>query len=143
MIGLSQAKILVWMAIPAVIAVTGTWVSRADTTTTANNQVASYKVVSFRQDVFPIFRAHCLPCHQPGGLGYEKSGLDLRTYEGLMKGTKYGSIVVPGDAFMSNLNVLVERRADPRIAMPHGKRKMRMRNILFLRRWVNQGAMNN
>jgi len=40
--------------------------------------------MSFAEDVLPIFRGRCVGCHQPGGQGYEKSGLDLTTYEGLM-----------------------------------------------------------
>lgn len=99
--------------------------------------------VSFKGDVFPIIHARCLECHRPGGDGYEKSGLDLTSYEGLMKGTKFGSIVVPGDAFTSNLNVLVEGRADASIRMPHKAKKLRTREIRTLKTWVNQGAMNN
>ena len=34
---------------------------------------------SFREDVFPIFKGRCVECHQPGGQGYETSGLDLTT----------------------------------------------------------------
>jgi mono/diheme cytochrome c family protein len=32
---------------------------------------------SFAEDVMPIFRGRCVSCHQPGGEGLEKSGLDL------------------------------------------------------------------
>ncbi len=104
---------------------------------------AATEHASFKAHVFPIIRENCLACHQPGGLGYEASGLDLRTYDGLMKGTRYGPIVVPGDAFSSNLNVLVEGRANPGIRMPyHGKKLSRWERVL-LRRWVNRGAKNN
>jgi len=51
--------------------------------------------MSFTDDVFPIIELRCLECHQPGGAGYEKSELDLRTYEGLMKGTKFGAVIIP------------------------------------------------
>src|SRR3974377_1606513 len=54
-------------------------------------------VTSFPEDVFPIFKGRCVDCHHPGGSGYEVSGLDLTTYEGLMKGTKAGPMVIPGD----------------------------------------------
>lgn len=99
--------------------------------------------VSFKEDIFPVIQIRCLGCHKPGGEGYKKSGLDLRTYEGLMKGTKFGSIVVPGDAFTSNLNVLVEGRAAKSIRMPHNKKKLTRCELDLLRRWVNQGAENN
>ena len=64
---------------------------------------AASDVISFREDIHPIIQIRCLICHKPGGDGYEKSGLDLRTYNSLMKGTKFGPIVTPGDAFMSTL----------------------------------------
>ena len=32
-----------------------------------------------------------------GGAGYEKSGLDLTSYAGVMKGTKSGPMVIPAN----------------------------------------------
>ncbi len=61
------------------------------------------QTTSFREDVFPIFKGRCIDCHRPGGQGYEASGLDLTTYEGVMKGTKHGPMVIPGDPDLSNL----------------------------------------
>ena len=72
-----------------------------------NPVCASSAVVSFQEDVFPILKGRCVECHRPAGQGYEKSGLDLTTYEGLMKGTKYGSMVEPGNPDMSNLMLLL------------------------------------
>ena len=66
--------------------------------------------VSFKDDVFPIIQIRCLECHQPGGDGHEKSGLDMRTYEGLMKGTKNGPMITPGNAVDSNLLAVIDRR---------------------------------
>ena len=99
--------------------------------------------VSFSEDIFPIIQIRCPVCHNPGGEGYEKSGLDMRSYEGLMKGTKFGPVVVPGDAFTSNLNVLVEGRAAKAIQMPKHMKKLTSCDIDLFRRWVNQGAKNN
>lgn len=99
--------------------------------------------VSFKRHVFVVVQARCLSCHQPGGDGYAKSGLDLRTYAGLMKGTKHGPVVVPGDAFTSNLNVLVEGRAHQALRMPHSQQPLSAHEIDVLRRWVNEGARDN
>ncbi|NQU58088.1 MAG: hypothetical protein HQ513_12705 [Rhodospirillales bacterium] len=98
---------------------------------------------TFKAEIQPILQKHCLECHVPGQDGYEKSGLDLRTYEGVMKGTEYGSIIVPGDAFTSNLMVLIEGRADARLKMPHGRKDLTKWEKLMLRRWINRGALNN
>ena len=53
-------------------------------------------------------------CHQPGGEGFNVSGFDLTTYEGLMKGTKYGPMVIAGKPDDSNLFRLVN--GDARVA---------------------------
>ncbi len=97
--------------------------------------------VSFNDDVGPILQLRCVKCHMPGEEGYENSGLDLTNYDGLMKGTKHGPVVIPGNAYMSNLNVLIEGRA--KIRMPHEGRKLTRCEIDIFRRWVNHGALNN
>jgi hypothetical protein len=67
----------------------------------------------------------------------------LTTFEGLMKGTKHGPIVVPGDPLTSNLNVLVEGRAAAQVRMPHNQRPLLKQQSEILREWVKQGAKNN
>jgi hypothetical protein len=99
--------------------------------------------VSFQEDVFPIIELRCLECHQPEGTGYEKSGLDLRTYEGLMKGTKYGSMVTPGKALESNLLAVIDRRTSPEIWMPHERKQLSKCERQTFRFWVMQGAQDN
>ncbi len=102
------------------------------------------KQVSYKSEVRPILDDYCMTCHVPGGKGYEKSGLDLRSYESLMKGTRYGSIIKPGDSEESTLIVLVEGRADPSISMPYGvKGSLSKDKIAILRKWIDQGAKNN
>jgi len=99
--------------------------------------------VSFRLDVSPILQHHCVKCHKPNGPGYMASGLDLRSYESLMRGTKHGKIIVPGDPLTSNLMVLIEGRADPSIRMPHNERPLLKQQVEILNDWVKQGAKNN
>lgn len=99
--------------------------------------------VTFSEDILPIMNIRCVECHQPGGSGYQAAGLDLRTYRGLMKGTRHGPIVVPGDAFSSNLNVLIEGRAASKLRMPHNKKKLSRCEIDSFRRWVNRGAKDD
>src|SRR5437868_1519681 len=58
------------------------------------NARAEGKSVSFSHDVLPVFQASCAGCHQPGKL---KGGLDLTTYEGVVKGGKKGESFKAGD----------------------------------------------
>jgi mono/diheme cytochrome c family protein len=104
---------------------------------------AASAVVSFQEDVFPIFKGRCIECHQPAGQGYEKSGLDLTTYEGLMKGTKYGSVVEPGNPDTSNLIWLLDWKASPELNMPHGKKQLSVCDRDAIREWIRQGAKDN
>jgi hypothetical protein len=99
--------------------------------------------VSYALDVFPILNSRCVACHHPGGEGHQKTGLDLSTYDGLMKGTQHGAIVVPGDPLTSNLIVVIEGRASPAIRMPHNQRPLLKAQQQILRDWVKQGAKNN
>jgi len=118
----------------AALLVTGMWTSDAK---------AGH--ASFKEEIFPILKTYCLDCHQPGGSGYEKSGLDMRTYESLMKGTKFGPIVVPGDAFTSNLMVLIEGRADKAIKMPHGsyRQEPTRKDRKLVGAWIDDGAKDS
>lgn len=101
-------------------------------------------VISYKNDVFPILHDYCLNCHEPGGKGYEKSGLDMSTYQSLMKGTNFGTVIEPGDSFTSILIELVEGRAHPSIKMPYGMSGgLAKDKIETLKKWVQQGAKNN
>jgi hypothetical protein len=104
---------------------------------------AAQEAASYKQDVFPIIELRCLECHVPGGSGYEASGLDLRTYESLMKGTKHGPVIVPRSAFESNLIAVIDHRVDPEIRMPHNAKKLSKCERFAFRTWINQGARDN
>ena len=100
--------------------------------------------VSYSRDVQPILKANCLSCHVEGGSGYEASGFSMATYDDLMKGTRFGPMIVAGDAEGSNLVVLMEGRADPSISMPHGDLDpVSKADIQTIRRWIDQGAKKN
>ena len=96
--------------------------------------------LSFAKAVRPILDANCLTCHKPGGIGYERSGLDMRSYAGLMKGTKYGKVILPGDSYNSVLVQLIEHRANPTISMPFHKQSLTPSEITTITRWIDEGA---
>jgi hypothetical protein len=99
--------------------------------------------VSFSEDILPLLKWRCSSCHQSGGEGVEKSGLDLTTYEGIMKGTKFGPMVIAGDPESSNLMLLLDWRASPALRMPHGKKQLSKCDRDSIRTWIREGALNN
>ena len=97
--------------------------------------------ISYAQDIAPIFKGWCVSCHQPGGEGYEHSGFDVRTYQSVMKGTKFGPMVVPGKPDESNLIVLIDGRAKIRMPFHHKPLPNCLRQNIWS--WIFQGAKNN
>ncbi len=103
----------------------------------------SQSKMSFAEDVMPIFVGRCVSCHKPGGQGTEASGLDLTTYAGVMKGTKFGPMIIPGDPDSSNLVRLLDWRASPELRMPHGKKQLSSCDRNAIRSWIREGAKDN
>ena len=105
--------------------------------------------VSYKNDVRPVLTAYCLECHTPGsathppGKGYAQNQFSMESYEDLIKGTKFGPVIKPGDATSSTLVRAVEGKVDPRIQMPHGKGPLPEKDAATIRNWVTQGAKNN
>jgi len=97
--------------------------------------------MSYAEDVMPILKGYCVSCHQPGGQGLAESGLDLTSYDGLMKGTKFGPMVIPGQPDSSNLIVLIDGKA--KLRMPYGHKALPscLRDTVYS--WIFQGAKNN
>jgi hypothetical protein len=108
------------------------------------------KVVSFKDDVYPILKKRCISCHAVDE--DNPSELALDDYETMMKGGKHGDVLVPGKAGES---LLVQKlREDP----PFGKRmplnsrkKIQEGKAVWLTpeqedtiaTWVSQGAKDN
>jgi hypothetical protein len=109
----------------------------------------SVQEISFKNDIFPIFQERCMTCHALGAPGCVVSGFSLATYDTLMKGTKFGPMVIPGSSSNSNLLRLVKHEADPSIAMPRSVTPgepsgwLKPEQIKLIETWINQGAKNN
>jgi hypothetical protein len=98
------------------------------------------KALTYQANIKPILDANCVSCHVPGGAGYEKSGLRLDSHEAIMKGTKFGAVVVPGSSVSSTLHRLVSGQADPSIRMPHGQSALPEESVQMIGAWIDQGA---
>lgn len=108
--------------------------------------------VSFAQDVQPILQEKCLECHGGSGEGTAASGFSVRDYESVMKGTKFGPVVVPGSSIGSTLYLVVAQKTAPEIQMPpHDEESLAKGRgtplskdqIEAIEGWIDQGAKNN
>jgi mono/diheme cytochrome c family protein len=125
----------------AIVAAAGMQITTSSTAFCAPQTSQTKK--SFREDVVPILKGRCESCHQPNGEGTQKSGLDLTSYAGIMKGTKFGPMVIPGDPESSNLMLLLDWRASPELRMPHGKKQLSSCDRNDIRAWIREGAKDN
>ncbi len=116
--------------------------------------------ISFKQGVYPILQKNCLSCHAVGGKGYAVSGFSVESYESVMKGTKFGPVIVPGSSISSTFVILIEHKADPSINMPQRTEQQALaehdkffkgwkvpmlppEQIRLIRDWIDQGAKDN
>lgn len=98
-------------------------------------QPGNLSSVSFANNILPIFESRCIQCH---GGEQTREGLDLKSYESLMAGSRNGSIVTPGSSADSLLvKVLLENK------MPKRGPKLTPDQVQLIADWVNAGATNN
>jgi YVTN family beta-propeller protein len=100
----------------------------------------------YSTEIQPIFDRSCgsADCHGGGPRGFA-GGMDLSSYAGLFRGSRYGTVVTPGSAFMSPLmhvinwgDTTLSPVADAR--MPVGRNELSRGDQLTIARWIDAGA---
>ena len=108
--------------------------------------------ISFSGDVQPIFEASCVQCHNNSAEGVATSGFSMANYEALMKGTKFGPVVIADSSISSTLYMVIANQTSPEIQMPpHHKdslaegrgEPLTEKQIEIIGAWIDQGAQNN
>ena len=105
---------------------------------------------SFKGDVFPVIKKHCLPCHSEDN--FNPSELSLDSYELLMQGGKNGVPVVAGKAKESTLIKKLGEAPPFGDRMPLNKKQvisegkakyLTEAQVKLIAKWINEGAKNN
>ena len=91
--------------------------------------------VSYAKDVRPILESRCKKCHMGE---HVSEGLDMNTYESLLKGSQNGPVINPGNAGDS---LLVQKIMKGE--MPKRGPKLTPVQIQIITDWINAGALNN
>ncbi|MBI4663520.1 MAG: DUF1553 domain-containing protein [Verrucomicrobia bacterium] len=82
--------------------------------------------------VEPLLERHCFKCH--GGV-YQKSDLDLRSLENILKGGENGPAIVPGKPEESRLYQYIQPGADPHMP-PKAKLQLNPKEMGFIETWI-------
>ena len=87
---------------------------------------------AFQAGVLPVFQANCVGCH---GAAPRQKELDLSSWQGVIKGSESGLVIVPGQPEKSRLYELVSKGA-----MPPGNSRLDQGEIEMIRGWIEAGA---
>lgn len=110
--------------------------AQSDTVRTpAQSAGVESRAVSFSAEVMPILETHCWECHNEDNT---ELGLRLDSYEGVMAGSDYGTVVEAGDAGGSLLIDMIESGDMPEEGDPVPPEQLEV-----LKTWINEGAENN
>ena len=88
---------------------------------------------TFESDILPIFQANCVACH---GAEAPQQGLDLRSFDALIRGGESGPAIHAGDSAQSLLMQKLVTRA-----MPPGDQKLTDDEVDLIRRWIDGAAV--
>lgn len=101
----------------------------------ANNITLPDSNLSFSKDIERLFSARCLSCHA----GASQPDLSPPSYSSLMN--YQPQLVVSGQGSNSLLIQLLDGRAQPE--MPPSGARLTQNQIDGIRRWIDEGAINN
>ncbi len=92
---------------------------------------------NYEDDVKPLLARRCFACHSSGEM---RSGLNLETYAGVLKGGSSGDVVIAARAASSMLYRAVARE-DGAPQMPLGQAKLPDNEIALIREWIQGGLL--
>jgi uncharacterized membrane protein len=110
----------------------------------SKNTVSKSKngTVSFKNEVYPLMKKYCLPCHSEEQMN--PSELYMDSYETIMEGGKQGEPVVAGKADSSLIILKLGEKPPFGDRMPlKAKQPLSDEEVKILKDWINQGAKKN
>jgi WD40 repeat protein len=101
-------------------------------------QDAAAAKITYDEHIKPIFRDHCLSCHNSND---KKGGLALDSFAATMEGGSGGEIVAEGDLDSSRLWELTAHVGQP--FMPPNQEKLADAKLNVLKQWIETGMLEN
>jgi WD40 repeat protein len=95
---------------------------------------------NYDDDVKPIFARYCFQCHSAGEM---RSGLNLESFAGVMKGGSSGDAVIAGRPASSTLFKAISHEGNGIPNMPLGGAKIPDNYIATIGDWIRMGLLEN
>src|SRR5882724_9757042 len=95
---------------------------------------------NYDDDVKPVLGRRCFACHSASEM---RSGLNLESYSGVLKGGGAGEAVKPGRPGSSILYLAIAHEGDGIPRMPLGMPKIPDAEIAVIREWIQLGLFES
>ncbi len=92
---------------------------------------------TYTQTIEPLLRQHCVACHNPDE---SEGGLDLSTYEGLLRGGQTGPALTPGAVASSRMHLMASGTLEPAMP-PDPSERLSESQLEALADWIQAGAV--
>ena len=104
--------------------------------TLLGQETQEVKVPDFNSQIAPLLTKYCVACHNADDA---EGGLNLESFQAMMKGGKGGAVLLPGRAELSRLVRVIEGKASPKMP-PEGNEAPTENELQLLGDWINAGA---
>jgi hypothetical protein len=99
---------------------------------------AAEEKINYSDHILPLIEANCSKCHNPDK---RKADLDLTSYQGALKGSGSGTVLVSGNPDASKLWKAINHAEEP--FMPPNRPKLADKEIALLKQWIAGGLLEN
>src|SRR5580704_5100961 len=92
--------------------------------------------ITYQDNVLPLIQANCAKCHNEDK---KKADLDLTSYQGALKGSGSGTVVVSGNLDGSKLWRAIMQSEDP--TMPPNQPRLPDKDLETFKNWILDGLL--
>ena len=94
--------------------------------------------ITYQDNILPLIQANCAKCHNEDK---KKADLDLTSYQGALKGSGSGAVLIPGNPDASKLWKAITQTEDP--TMPPNQPPLPDKDLETFKKWIQGGLLEN
>ena len=92
--------------------------------------------ITYQDNVLPLIQANCAKCHNEDK---KKADLDLTSYQGALKGSGSGAVLISGNPDASKLWKAITQTEDP--TMPPNQPPLPEKDLEIFKKWIQDGLL--
>ena len=100
--------------------------------------VQAEEKINYQDNILPIIEANCAKCHNADK---KKADLDLTSYQGALKGSGSGAVLLSGNPEGSKLWKALTHAEEP--YMPPNRGRLEEKELQLFKKWISGGLLEN